>query len=127
MAGLYRDVVADVLAGVALEGDLAGKKAAIDALLDEVDSAVEFVKNHPEGKAYHDLHARQLVDGAIAAIMAALLVRFAAKYAEKAPALDYWLATKFPTVRAELAKAKSGFIASVTNFEALAPAVVLAD
>ena len=127
MAGLYRDVVADVLDGVALDETLAAAKAEIDKLLADVDSAVEYVKGHPEGKLYHDLHARQLVDGAITAIMAALLVRFAAKFAEKAPALDYWLKTKFTTARAELEKAKSGFLASVTDFEKLAPAVPAAD
>ena len=76
---------------------------------------------------YHDLHARQLVDGAITAINAALFIRLAAKFEEKKPVLTYWLATKFPTAYAELAKAKSGYTASVTDFEAIAPAVTLAD
>ena len=126
-AGLYNEVIADILDGVVLSDALAEKVAAIKALQAEVDSAVEFVKAHPGGKAYHDLHARQLVDGAIAAVNAALLVRFAAKFSEKEPALDYWLATKFPVARAELAKAKSGYLASVTDFEALAPAVAVED
>ena len=60
-------------------------------------------------------------------IVGALFVRKAAKFAEYKPALAYWLATKYPTARAELAKAQSGYIASVTDFEALAPAVTLAD
>ena len=75
----------------------------------------------------HDLHARQLVDAAIGVIIGALLVRFAAKFAEKEVVLDYWLAAKYPSLYAELAKAKSGYTASVVDFEALAPAVVLAD
>jgi alkylation response protein AidB-like acyl-CoA dehydrogenase len=122
-AGLYNEVIADVLSGVVLTPELSAKAAAITAFQAEVDDAVAYVKDHPAGKTYHDLHARQLVDGALAAVQAALLVRFAAKFAEKTPALDYWLAVKLPAARAELAKASSGYLASVTDFEALAPAV----
>ena len=125
-AGLYNDVVADVYNGIDTSA-FEAEKAEIAKLAAEVDSAVAYVKAHPEGKAYHDLHARQLVDGAIAAIVGALFVRFAAKFEEKKPSLAYWLATKFPTAYAELAKAKSGYMASVTDFEKIAPAVVQED
>ena len=126
MAGLYKDVVADVYEGLDTSA-FEAEKAEIAKLVSELDVAVEYVKNHPEGKVYHDLHARQLVDATIAVIVGALFVRKAAKFAEYKPALAYWLATKYPTARAELAKAQSGYIASVTDFEALAPAVTLAD
>ena len=126
MAGLYKDVVADVYEGLDTSA-FEAEKAEIDKLVSELDVAVEYVKNHPEGKVYHDLHARQLVDATIAVIVGALFVRKAAKFAEYKPALAYWLATKYPTARAELAKAQSGYIASVTDFEALSPAVTLAD
>lgn len=126
MAGLYKDVVADVYEGLDTSA-FEAEKAEIAKLVSELDVAVEYVKNHPAGKAYHDLHARQLVDATIAVIVGALFVRKAAKFAEYKPALAYWLATKYPTARAELAKAQSGYIASVTDFEALAPAVTLAD
>ena len=126
MAGLYKDVVADVYEGIDTSA-FEAEKAEIAKLVSELDVAVEYVKNHPEGKVYHDLHARQLVDATIAVIVGALFVRKAAKFAEYKPALAYWLATKYPTARAELAKAQSGYIASVTDFEALAPAVTLAD
>ena len=125
-AGLYNDVVADIYNGIDTSA-FEAEKAEIAKLAAEVDSAVAYVKAHPEGKAYHDLHARQLVDGAIAAIVGALFVRFAAKFEEKKPSLAYWLATKFPTAYAELAKAKSGYMASVTDFEKIAPAVVQED
>ena len=125
-AGLYKDVIDDVYTGIDTSA-FEAEKAEVAKLVSELDVAVEYVKNHPEGKTYHDLHARQLVDAAIAAVVAALFIRFAAKFEEKKPVLAYWLATKFPTVRAELAKAQSGYIASVTDFEALAPAVTLAD
>jgi len=126
-AGLVRDVVADVLDGVELTDALKAKAATIAPLVDELDSAIEYVKAHPAGKAYHDLHARQLVDAGIAAVVAALFVRFAAKFPEKEPALDFWLATRFPAARTELAKAKSGFIGSVDAFETIAPMPFEAD
>ena len=126
MAGLYKDVLEDIYEGIDTSA-FAAEKDAIAKLVAELDSAVEYVKGHPDGKMYHDLHARQLVDGAITAINAALFIRLAAKFEEKKPVLTYWLATKFPTAYAELAKAKSGYTASVTDFEAIAPAVTLAD
>ncbi|MDY3228886.1 MAG: acyl-CoA dehydrogenase family protein [Kiritimatiellia bacterium] len=126
MAGLYKDVLEDIYEGIDTSA-FAAEKDVIAKLVAELDSAVEYVKGHPDGKMYHDLHARQLVDGAITAINAALFIRLAAKFEEKKPVLAYWLATKFPTAYAELAKAKSGYTASVTDFEAIAPAVTLAD
>ena len=127
MAGLYRDVVADVLEGVQMTDALSAKLEKVRALMAELDGAVEYVKVHPEGKVYHDLHARKLVDAAIGVIIGALLIRFAAKFAEKEVVLDYWLEAKYPSLYAELAKAKSGYSASVSRFEELAPMVSLAD
>lgn len=127
MAGLYKDVVADIIKDIELNDSLKAKLEKVYGLSAELDSAVEYVKAHPDSKMYHDLHARQLVDAAIGVIIGALLVRFAAKFAEKEVVLDYWLAAKYPSLYAELAKAKSGYTASVVDFEALAPAVVLAD
>lgn len=127
MAGLYKDVVADIIKDVELTDALKAKLEKVYELSAELDSAVEYVKAHPDSKMYHDLHARQLVDAAIGVIIGALLVRFAAKFAEKEVVLDYWLAAKYPSLYAELAKAKSGYTASVVDFEALAPVVVLAD
>ena len=126
MAGLYKDVLEDIYEGIDTSA-FAAEKDVIAKPVAELDSAVESVTGHPDGKMYHDLHARQLVDGAITAINAALFIRLAAKFEEKKPVLAYWLATKFPTAYAELAKAKSGYTASVTDFEAIAPAVTLAD
>ena len=127
MAGLYKDVVADIIKDIELNDSLKAKLEKVYELSAELDSAVEYVKAHPDSKMYHDLHARQLVDAAIGVIIGALLIRFAAKFAEKEVVLDYWLAAKYPSLYAELAKAKSGYTASVVDFEALAPAVVLAD
>ncbi|MBE6381607.1 MAG: acyl-CoA dehydrogenase [Lentisphaerae bacterium] len=127
MAGLYRDVVADITEGVEIPADLLPALAEVNALSAELDSAVEFVKAHPDGKTYHDLHARQLVDGAIGVVVGALFVRFAAKFPEKKVVLDYWLKTKYPTFRAELAKAKSGYVSSVVDFDAIAPMPVAAE
>ncbi len=126
MGGLVKDVVADVLTDVDTSAFTA-ELAEITALQGELEKAIEFVKNHPDGKMYHDLHARELVDAAIAVVVGALFVRFAAKFAEKKPVLTYWLAAKYPFARAGLARAVSGYTASVTAFEEIAPAVALED
>ncbi len=127
MAGLYKEVIADILTGVNLTDTLKTKLEKVNALVAELDGAVEFVKAHPDGKVYHDLHARKLVDAAIGAIIGALFIRFAAKFAEKEVVLDYWLEAKYPSLYAELAKAKSGYTASFYKFDELAPKVALAD
>ena len=76
---------------------------------------------------YHDLHARQLVDGAIGVVVAALFVRLAVKFPEKKGNLTYWIATKYPTLHAELEKARSGYVGSVVDFDTLAPMTVVED
>ena len=127
MAGLYREVVADALEGVQLTESLKAKYGGVLALMEKLDKAVEFVKGHPDGKMYHDLHARKLVDAAIGVVVAALFIRFAAKFPEKEAVLDFWCETRFPTLIGELVKAESGYTGPVVKFETLAPAVTLAD
>ena len=126
MGGLTRDVVEDIYDGVDTS-EFSAEKGEVSKMIDALEDAVEYVKAHPDGKIYHDLHARELVDAAIAAIVGALFVRMAAKYAEKKPAMEYWLKVKYPFARSQLERAKSGYVASVTDFETLAPAVTLAD
>lgn len=121
MGGLVKDVLADIIAGVEMDDELKAKFAEVTALEEELASAVEFVKNHPSGKDYHDLHARELVDAAIAAVCGALLVRIASKFPEKKPVVNHFIAKEFPKVRGDLAKAKSGYMASVELFDELAP------
>ena len=123
--GLVKDVVADIMDGVELDDELKAKLELVKALNAQLESSIEYVK--AQDKTYHDLHARQLVDGAIGVVVGALFTRFAAKFPEKKVVLDYWIQTKFPTLVAELSKAKSGYVASVTDFEKLAPAVPAED
>lgn len=120
MAGLYNEVIADVLEGVDTT-KFAAEVEATKALAKEVDAAVEYVKGHADGKMYHDLHARELVDGAIAAINAALFIRMAAKFEDKECVLKYWQTVEFANAKNQLAKAKSGYTASVVDFEKIAP------
>ena len=122
MGGLVKDVVADVLDGVELDDALKAPVAEIEKLNGELDAAIEFTKNHPDGKAFADLSARKLVDAAIAVVIGALFVRFAAKFADKKPALVHWLGNEFPKVRGDLAKVTSGYSACLADFEAMAPA-----
>lgn len=127
MGGTVRAVVEDVLAGVDVPDALQAKRADVEALLADLEVAVAQVKDAPAGKDYHDLHARRLVDAAIAVIVGALFIRLAAKNAARTAQLDYWVATRWPTVRAGLAIATSGYVACVTDFEKLAPAVPAAE
>ena len=126
MAGLVKDVVEDIFTGIDTTA-FADEIAKIHALNDDLASAVEYVKAHPDGKMYHDLHARQLVDGAIGVVVAALFVRLALKFPEKKGNLTYWIATKYPTLHAELEKARSGYVGSVVDFDTLAPMTVVED
>ncbi len=126
MAGLVKDVVEDIFTGIDTTA-FADEIAKIHALNDDLASAVEYVKAHPDGKMYHDLHARQLVDGAIGVVVAALFVRLAVKFPEKKGNLTYWIATKYPTLHAELEKARSGYVGSVVDFDTLAPMTVVED
>lgn len=127
MGGTVRAVVEDILAGVDVPDALQTKRADVEALLADLEAAVAQVKDAPAGKDYHDLHARRLVDAAIAVIVGALFIRLAAKNAARTAQLDYWVATRWPIVRAGLAIATSGYIACVTDFEKLAPAVPAAE
>lgn len=120
MAGLYNEVIADVLEGVDTT-KFTAEVEATKALAKEVDAAVEYVKGHADGKMYHDLHARELVDGAVAAINAALFIRLAAKFEDKECVLKYWQTVEFANAKNQLAKAKSGYTASVIDFEKIAP------
>ena len=123
--GLVREVVADVLEGVAASGALADAVAAVGGLNDALDAAVAAAKAHPAGKAYLDLSARRFVDAGIAVVAGALFVRLAAKLgAAKEKALAYWLATEFPKARAGLEVVTAGCTGALDDFEALAPAVV---
>lgn len=122
-AGLYRDVVADVLDGVEIPASLAKAKEKIDALVAKTDEAAAYVKGHPAGKIYHDLHARELVDAAIGAVIGALFIRFAAKFPEKETVARWWICRETCALDAALARAKSGCTGSVDHFDELAPAV----
>jgi hypothetical protein len=123
MGGTVKDVVADIVEGIELEGANKEAFAKVEALMAELDAAVAAVREHPEGKTYQDLHARKLVDAAIAVVVGALFVRLAAKIPAKASALAHHLAYAFPAARCELAKATAGYSASFNDFETLAPAL----
>ncbi len=123
MAGLYKDVAADILDGIELPADVKATLESTTPFFNLLNEAVEFVKAQDD-KSYTDLHARQLVDGAIGFVMTALLARFAANYPEKKVVFEHWVATKLPTLEADLETAMSGYRASVADFEALAPFLV---
>ena len=121
-AGLYDEVVDDILEGVDASA-FGGAVAEVKALAAELGAAVEAVKGNPGGKTYLDLYARDLVDAAVGVVTGALFVRYASRFPEKAPVLEYWLASKYPVLRGALARAKSGYDGAVSKFAEIAPAV----
>ena len=121
--GMTKDVVADILEGIELPGELSTKKAAIDALQAKLDEAIAFVKTRD--KAYLDLSARKLVDAAIAIVVGALFIRLSTKIESKKAALEFWLVNEFKRVEGELEKVTSGYAGSDKDFETLAPAVTV--
>jgi hypothetical protein len=123
MGGTVKEVVADIVEGIELDEAAKAAFAQVGQLLGELDAAVAIVREHPDGKMYQDLHARKLVDAAIAVVMGALFVRLSVKIPAKAAALKHHLAYVFPAARCELKKATCGYCASFSDFEALAPAV----
>ena len=66
MGGTVKDVVADIVEGIELEGANKEAFAKVEALMGELEAAVAAVRDNPGGKTYQDLHARKLVDAAIA-------------------------------------------------------------
>ena len=121
-AGLYDEVVDDILEGVDASA-FGGAVAEVKALAAELGAAVEAVKGNPGGKTYLDLYARDLVDAAVGVVTGALFVRYASRFPEKAPVLEYWLASKYPVLRGAPARAKSGYDGAVSKFAEIAPAV----
>jgi hypothetical protein len=123
MGGTVKDVIADAVEGVELGDELKARLAEVERLNGELEAAVGFMHSREDAKAYHDLHARKLVDAGIAAVVGAVLVRLAAKIPEKLPVLDHWIANQFTVARASLQRASSGYSAVVDRFEELAPAL----
>ena len=126
IAGVTGGLVHDVLDDILGEG-WSPAHPRMAKLLADLDAAVEYVKGREDAKTYHDLSARKLVDAAIALVVAALFVKAAEKFDYKKAALEFWLNNEFPRVRGELEKVMSGYAGAATDFETLAPAVVLAD
>ena len=121
--GLVRDVIVDVFG----KTDWQPEHPRMEKLLADLDAAIEYVKGREDARTYMDLSARKLVDAGIALVVAALFHQMSLKFPAKKAALDFWLNVEFPRVRAGLEQVKSGYAATVTDFETLAPIVPMAD
>ena len=127
IAGVTGGLVKDVLADVFGKADWQGEQPQMAALLADLDAAIEYAKGREDARTYMDLSARKLVDAGIALIVAALFSQMSLKVPEKGKALMHWMMTEFPRVKAGLEQVKSGYAASVDDFETLAPAVPVMD
>ena len=122
-AGVAGGLVEEVLADVFGKADWRPEHPRLTALMADLDAALAAAKAHAEPTAYFSLVARKLVDAAIAAVVTALFHKMSLKFPEKGKALDYWMATELPKVRAGLEQVKGGCALAVTDFETLAPPV----
>ncbi len=121
--GLVKDVIKDIFG----KADWQAEHPRMTALLADLDTALEFVKNHEDSRTYLDLSARKLVDAGIALIVTALLHQLSLKFPAKEAALKHWMMVEFPRVKGGLEQVKSGYVGSVADFETLAPAVPVVD
>ena len=126
-AGVIGGMVKDVIVDIFGKSDWQSEHPRMTALLADLDAAIAVAKEHEDSATYSSLSARKLVDAGIALVVAALFYQMSLKYPEKDKALMHWMMTEFPRVRAGLEQVKSGYAASVTDFESLAPAVPAVD
>jgi hypothetical protein len=112
-----------------LEGDwpeeLAGMVERIEAGAALLEEASAFAKG--QGTEYMDLMGRRLVDSAIALIVGALFCREARRDESRRPVAARWLATKLPEVRMHHEFILSGERSPMTDFEALAGPLPVAE
>ncbi|MDY6913769.1 MAG: acyl-CoA dehydrogenase family protein [Planctomycetota bacterium] len=94
--------------------------------LELLSESVQFIKARP-GVSYRDLYARKLVDIAIYLTVAALFCDHATVREEKKIVAKYWLARRMPEIRMLKEQICSGDEAAVTEFEALAGPVPVAE
>ena len=126
-AGVIGGMVKDVIVDIFGKADWQSEHPRMTALLADLDAAIAVAKEHEDSATYSSLSARKLVDAGIALVVTALFYQMSLKYPEKEKALMHWMMTEFPRVRAGLEQVKSGYAASVTDFESLAPAVPAVD
>ncbi len=93
------------------------------ALLGE---CVDFIKTH-SGGGYRDLYARKLVDIGIYLIVATLFCEHATASDRKLAVARRWLADKMPEIHRNAEQIRSGDSSVVSEFEALAGPVPVAD
>ena len=127
VAGVTGGLVKDVLVDIFGKEDWQGEHPRMTALLADLDAAIEYAKGREDARTYMDLSARKLVDAGIALVVTALFHQMSLKVPEKGKALMHWMMTEFPRVKAGLEQVKSGYVGSVNDFEALAPAVPAMD
>lgn len=89
--------------------------------------SVAFVKTQTSSNAYRDLHGRKLVDMAIDLIVAALFCDHATASPKKLLVAKRWIAERIPRVRMLKEQVCSGEISTLTDFEALAGPLPVAD
>lgn len=121
MGGTVREVIDDIFGSFAVPESLKEQETKVRKLLEELESAVQSVRENPLGKPYAEISARRLVDVSIAVIVGALFIKFAAADTARAKTMEWWFASKYPEARAALERVLDANIMPVDDFEAIAP------
>ncbi|MGI6099135.1 MAG: acyl-CoA dehydrogenase family protein [Kiritimatiellia bacterium] len=127
MSGALAGIVDEVLGAREWPAAVAPLVEQVRAGLKALETAVAYVKEHPEGIAYRDLYARKLVDMAVDLLIAALFCDQAAASERKLLVARRWLGECLPRGRALQERICSGETLTFTDFEALAVQPATAD
>jgi len=117
-SGAFERYVAELEQAEYADAGLADLKTALVEARRLVLEAVAYVKQ--QGAQYMDLHARPLVDSAIAVVAGHLLLKQALRSERKRAVAARFISRRLPRVRADVALVTSGDRSSLDNFDALA-------
>jgi len=126
MGGTAVEVVNDVLGDRTWPKELEPLVAKIHEGIAVMNEAIAYVKLQ-QGNTYRDLHARKLADMAIYLLVASLFCDHATANPKKVLVAKRWLADRMPQIKMLKEQVCSGESSSLTEFEALACQLPVAD
>jgi len=126
MGGAAVEVINEVLGKHTWSPELAPLVAKINEGIGLLNEAIAFVKTQ-QGTAYRDLHARKLADIAIYLLVGSLFCDHATANPKKLLVAKRWLSERMPQIRMLKEQACSGESSALTEFEALACQLPVAD
>ena len=126
MGGTAVEVINEVLSSRTWSPELAPLVAQVREGIGLLNDAIAFVKTQ-QGTAYRDLHARKLADIAINLLVASLFIDHATANPKKLLVARRWLTERMPQIRMLKEQACSGESSALSDFEAMACQLPVAD